>query len=339
MSVAENEFTALHEGKRPKGAVLERIVPFVGPKRILGRVTEIQYTKDVTDGDFSYKHPFAEHAQPTLFVDATGRMGFYRGRYVVTYRGIEDRKRSEVEDERLPGRASRLITLGRVEFVKYKWEDDDGDEHEDEIVFSSRTAPTISHDQAGDLHVTGGRLLKEHTMAKKAFGRGKARRNPSSGKSMGLGERSKRTLMTAAVGGIGALTTLIVMDKFVNRMTWAPERKGAFKIAAGIGLAIVAGYAIPSVPGIAAGLAIGGVVAGGRDLYGKYLMPRIEGSTNRSCPALPTAPVTAAQAAEYNRANPNCPQAVATPAAAFPFLPAGRVPAGYQQTSGAACGV
>lgn len=173
--------------------------------------------------------------------------------------------------------------------------------------------------------------------AKKAFGQGKSRRNPSGGKSMPLGERAKRTLMTAVVSGVGATATLIVLDKFINKYTWKQEYKGLAKIGIGLTLAIAAGYVIPTVPGIAAGLAIGGSVAGMRDLYGRFIMPRLE-SSSPTCPAVPTNP-TRQQAIDWNAANPHCPPITVPAAGAYPFLGAGKAPAGQQQTQGAACGL
>ena len=49
---AKNEFTALHEGKTPRGAVVETILAPTKTRSVLGVCTEIQYWKDVTDGEY-----------------------------------------------------------------------------------------------------------------------------------------------------------------------------------------------------------------------------------------------------------------------------------------------
>lgn len=314
--VAANEFTALHEGKPPSGTVLETIEPFIGRKRVLGRCTEVQYLKSVTDGTYPYHHPFAEHAQPTLFVDATGRPGFYRGRYKTTYRGIEDRTHGEIEDERLPGRATRLITLGKIQFLRYKWEDEDGDVKTEEIRFEPSEAPTLSHDQRGDLHLTGGRLLKEQTTMASKSGKSRSRRNPS-GKDNSTMGRGKRILVTGLAVGFGATVTMVALNQVFTKfgLTWNPAVRAGAKVAAGVGLAMVAGMAMPGVPAVAAGLAVGGVVAGMGDLYVAYILPKLPASMGG--PRAAQFPVTAG----------------------FPHLPAGRIPSGYGQMQGAGCGV
>ena len=305
--LARNEYTALHEGAQPRGTVLEHIEPFVGPKNILGRLTEIQYRKRVTDGTYSYHHPFADRAQPTVFVDAAGKIGLYRGRYKTTYRGIEDRTRGEIEDERLPGRASRLITLGKVEFFRYKWEDENGDVQTEEIRFTDGTAPTLSHDQRGDLRFTGGSPLKEHTTMK-TKGKSRARRNPS-GKSGDMMTRGKRILVTGLAVGTGVALTMVGMQMLFSRYTWSPVTKAG--IAAGVGLvgALAAGAVLPGVPAVAASIAVGGMATAGLQLWATYVAPRLSRS------------------AAFPRN------------AGFPAeLTAGRAPAGFSVREGAACG-
>lgn len=305
---AANEYTALHEGERPHGVVQEHVAPFVGPKHVLGRLTDVQYTKPVTDGSYPYHHPFAEHAQPTLFVDATGRPGLYRGRYKTTYRGIEDRTRNEIEDERLPGRATRLITLGKVEFLRYKWEDEDGEIRTEEIRFRPHEAWVLSHDQRGDLHFTGGRLLKEHTEMKHSrSGKSRSRRNPSGGSDKSMMGRGKRILVTGLAVGLGAAATMIGVNMLFQRFTWSAPVKALAKMGTGVVGAMLAGMALPSVPALAAGIAVGGVSAGLMDLYTAYIVPRIGART--------------------------------AAAAGLPALSAGHVPAGFGVNRGAACGI
>lgn len=319
---AKNQYTALHEGLEPRGTVTERIRPYTQKKVILGRISEIQYFKIVPDGNHRYHHPFAPRAMPTLFVDMKRRLGIYRGRYVVTHRGIEDRSYLTIEDESLPGRANRLITLGKLDFIRYKWVDKYGNEHEDEINFSSGTAPTISHDQNGDLHVTGGRANLESVM-KKAMKKGRstrARRNPSGD----FNSMAKRTLEYSFVVGLGATATAMAMDAALAKRDWSLRNKAIFKMVAGPALALGAAYALPTFPALAASLGVGGVIAGGKDLYVMYVQRRINGMMGGT---------TTAQVGSGTT-----PPSASTPPAGFASLPAGRVPAGYAQYQGQACG-
>lgn len=318
---AKNEFTALHEGKTPRGAVVETILEATKVRYVLGQCTEIQYWKDVTDGEYRYHHPFAAHAQPTIFVDDRGKLGIYRGRYVVTYRGIEDRSRSSVEKERLPRKASKLITLGRLEFVRYRWTDDNGVERVGEVRFSRQNAPVIAHDQYGDLHVLRGRYnLRNEAMKNGAYGMKtkKRRSNPAGG--MDFNERAKRTLMTGAAVGVGATATVLIMNKAMARMNYSPNVKAGLQIALGVAGGIGLGYLVPSMPSLAAAWTVGGVVSGSTILYATHIAPRLaSGSTPASRP------------------NPTTPGQ--TTPAAFPYLPGPQMPAGYAAYQGAACGV
>lgn len=324
---AKNQYTALHEGLPPRGTTIETIAPFAKKKFHFGRMSEIQYEKIVPDGDHPYNHPFARRAMPTVFIDAKGRIGIYRGRYVVTSRGIEDRSYAEIENETLPKRAHRLITLGKIEFFRYIWEDEDGNEHQDEISFSPRTAPTISHDEFGDLHVTGGRTNTEAIMKKARNGSKKARRNPSGG--MDFNSRAKRTLEYGFVVGLGSTAVAIGMAEILARTSLSVRNGALLQLVAGPALGLAAAYAAPSMPSLAASLTLGNVIPGFTKLYALYVAPRLRGmmpgnTRDRSTTGTPgiTPGTTPGQ----------------TPGG-YPSLPAGRVPVGYVQFQGQGCGI
>lgn len=177
-------YTALHEGRKPSQILCEP-VRRSKPARRLGRATEIQYKKLVPDGHHSYHHPWAEQAQPSLYLDGDGLPLLVAGRYETTRRGIEDRvtpgmptvrylKHPYVARERLPRPPKLLTTLGRIEWIRYKGQD--GSVHT--LRWDARRAPLVAHDERGDLHVlppvTEG---AEDTMARSKSRRSRSRRS------------------------------------------------------------------------------------------------------------------------------------------------------------------
>lgn len=194
------KYTRLHEGREPREF---RCEPFRDPPASLpkvGQILAIQYRKTVTDGPYSYRHPYAKQARPSFGIDAHGKIWPFAGRAETRERGVEDRvlrgqkpspylARPYVQREHLPRGARRLTTLGPLERLEVQWYS--GREGPATLAFRRSEAPTVAHDQNGNLYLLGGsyRIAAPHpgektTMAKRrsrrrrSHKRGHSRRNP-----------------------------------------------------------------------------------------------------------------------------------------------------------------
>lgn len=328
-------YTALHEG-RPPGKIFWEPYPAkdarVAPR---ARLMEIQYEKLIPADDPSYWHPYAPHAQPALGVDGRGEIRVWAGRYHTTNRGIEDLSRAKQTREHLPGLPNSLVDLGKLEWIKYKWSYR-GREHIGiisfnraknprggfpVIQFTTGEAPVVAHDEHGDLHFIRGNYRIPRTwiqahgaeahMAHGAMHHA-MRANPSErmGKNLSAGERAKRLIMGALiVGGVGTVGG-IALNMGIQRFapaTWSPNVRAAVTIVGGVGLGLLAAYAVPKYPAVAAGFAVGGAVLGLTGLYANFMASR----------AAVVVPAPSAQA----------------------FLPMGGVPSGFQVSTPQACAV
>jgi len=319
-------YTALHEGQAPREMICETVYEPVGHLHPLipgcreTRISEIQYWKVVTDGTYRYHHPFAKPARPVIVQDDAGRYFILRGRYITTYRGIEDRKAKQMQSERLPGRATQLTTLGPLDWILVE-----GENGETKKIEFGRKNPgphngvTIAHDQNGDLHVVypsranpareRGYSTRSKEMRHLHGARRRARRNPSrrtrktsvaavampQGQPQSVGEalsteRLKNMFTQSMMVGGGAivgsmaLNKLFSMESISNAVT-NPYLKSALKIAAGVVGGLLVGYAAPTVGWLGAGLAIGGVVTGGNELITTYQTRQLtSGGTSGATP-------------------------------------------------------
>jgi hypothetical protein len=267
---------------------------------------------------------------------------------------IEYLKRPYVQKEHwVPVPNKSLNTLGTLEFVRYVSQDTSGRWIQKDLVFPQSNAPVIAHDQAGNLHALHGRYRisergVENPMAfavrsHRGYDDNPGYDNPRHGRRSFYGRRSRRrysnpiatmsdrggttgqragrmvlnTLILASVGG----GEIILVGYGLKRVSWSTPIRAGFKIALGLGGGLGLGYALPQVPQVAAGFAVGGVLDGLIDLWNAYIAPRLAGTT-----AAATAPVTT-------------PAVTTTPAPSGQTLMPGGIPRQYAGYSPAACGV
>lgn len=293
-------YTALHEGERPREVICQTVGEPNGSLRpaIQGasktRIAEIQYWKRVTDGTYRYHHPFAVAARPEICTDGSGKLWIKRGRYVVTSRGIEDRKSGQIQSERLPGRATMLTTLGPLDWILVEAENGS----RQKLSFSKGSPVEICHDQNGDLHIVypssvrenprrGGQHSRRDEMRRsRASGRSRrARHNPtaraaSASQPQSLTqalsmERVKAMLKSSVMLGGGAIVGGMALNKLFEKVDALNGIESAYvKAAVKVGLGVVGGlalgFAVPAIAPLAAGLAIGGVVTGGNEMIAEY---------------------------------------------------------------------
>lgn len=317
------QYTALHEGLAPREFICEEMAE-KPVKRVLGRATEIQYLKEIPDEEPSYHHPWKSQAQPKIGVDEDGRLHFAAGRYETTRRGIEDRinpgtkspetyrylKQPHVQREHWVPAPRTLNTLGTLEYVRYKSVDSSKATVKD-LVFPRDAAPVIAHDEDGNLHALHGRYRVtdrgvEKTMSSydnprrrhSHYGRRSHRRRnptemvPTSGT---FGQRAGRMVMNSlVVGGVGTGEVVLVGYALRNKVMSAPT-KALVKLGIGLGGGLGLAYALPKVPAVAAGFAIGGVIDGFMDLWNAYIAPRLVSApaptSTSSTPPAPSAQV------------------------------------------------
>lgn len=385
-------YTALHEGLPPAEFLCEWVPDAPGgPTHALGVATEVQYRKatppkdgeddgDETDwldfarylgpegprrSEYSYHHPWAAQARPTLRVEPGGgedggdQLWILTGRYETTRRGIEDRvtpgmktepylHQPHVQPERMPGRATELTTLGRLEWIKYKYPTPSG-WREAYLAWPPATAPLLAHDQHGNLRVLHGRYAitergVEDIMAKRKSSNRSSRRrstagvrsNPSAAASRGRAsaysgsesgsQRAWRMILNSAVVGGVAAATGIGMNMLLGNVAWDPGVKAATKIGVGLLGGLGLAFALPTVPSIPAGFAIGGVASGFVDLWYLYVAPRL---------GLAAAPIIAPVATTTTTSSTTT---TVTPPAGQARLPGG-MPQGYTGVSPQACAV
>lgn len=319
-------YTELHEGLAPRAFRCVPVAPRPAHVAVLGRISEIQYSKKIPSQVPHYHHPFAPHARPKFGTDAKGRLHAFAGRYTVTTRGIEDRPPSQVRRERLPSEPSDLTDLGKLEWIKYVWYDG-SEERIGRLDFTPATAPTVSHDEHGHLHFLGGGYSVKEKAGNQSMARKHARRsNPKGRRRHRFAVRAnpvdaqavKRMAITGLVGGASVAATIIAAEQAVAMLipTQPAYIQAAFKAAVGIVGGLGVGMlAPPWATPVAAGMAIGGFADGIQQLYTVYLAPQIA--------SIGAPPAQSRGALAPGR------QA---------HLPAG-VPAGYQAYSPQSCGV
>ncbi len=361
--VAVEMHTALHEGLPPTELLCETWSNDRVSKK-LGQATEIQYIKKIPDEVPSYHHPWAAQAQPTIGVTSNGQLRFFAGKYETTRRGIEDRvnpgmatvkylKQPHVQREYLPSDPTGLITLGKLEWIKYNCNTPSGQVTK-VLKFPKSIAPTVAHDQNGDLHLLGNQYLiteqgveetmahaRKHSRSRRSHsagmlfggydnprrssrarrrGHGRRRSNPSAviiqrGSRSALQRAGDMLLSTAIIGSVGVATGAALDIATMKLMpTWSVLAKALTKIGAGVGIGMgVAALTSEKYAALPAGIAIGGAVSGLRDLYNLYLAQSVN-------TFFAPAPV------------------VVLPPAAQVLMPGG-VPQAYQAYSPQACGV
>ncbi len=317
------EYQALHEGLPVDKDVYEPTRPPPRAPHVFGRLAQIWYAKKTLKGWEEFQHPFAEGSQPRMARDRRGKLWLYAGRYNVTERGIEDLPAWQQTRERLPGRPRLLVTLGKLQRVKYV-RDSDAGTTVGYYNFEGRAQPILARDEHGNLHVLHGdydlRLEGQEESITMRQKRKMARRaNPSGGQSSASASKRPSLLKTgqealfstALIGGGAALSTVgvnMAMTKWAP-VTWTPRVRSAAKMGAGVvlatGLALghfAAPKYIPMV--LAAGAGVGPFMTGLVEMYNQW-------DASRSV----------------------APGAYA----AMGSLPAGGVPAGFQAANGQFC--
>lgn len=267
-------YTDLHEGRGPSRILNQKVPAYPRTLTPLGRLAEIQYRKLTPDGEHSYWHPFAKHARPLMARDERGRLWIYAGPYTVTERGIEDLPRWQVKRDALPPRPDGFVDLGRLEWVKYVRQGDDGTET-GVYEFPAADAPTLAH-HAGNLWVLGGRYElsaegEKEVMAKSIVKR--ANPTPAKGQKEGtLMEKGQAVLLSSlVVGGVAygthELMNMVLPKISATKFTLPSYTRGAVKIVAGVLLGTGAYMApLPGRKAVAAGLGIGGTISGLSDI-------------------------------------------------------------------------
>jgi len=273
-------------------------------------MTEIQYKKAVTDGRYSYHHPFAVHARPTVGLDAQGKLVIYAGKYHVSIAdsaiGIVDKPASSIRSESLPSRPNSFIQLGTLEWIRYQF-NDAGVTRTRTLRFpGSRTS--IERDEKGNLHVVQNYVFPHEEIMKR---RTRARRNPVKIEGEGL-----KAVAMAAVG-VGLVGAVLAegADKFIGTRIFGYKKAG-LEVLGGIGLAYAASRM--KAPGeVVLGIGGTGVLLGARDAVHTWQASRA---------ALP-APV------------PQTPAPTTPPKPGAYALGPGGMPQGYGYVNRAACGV
>lgn len=263
--LAVREYQRLHEGLKAREVVQQDVSRPVGRRTLLGHVEQIQYLKSVTNGVFDYWHPHEDHAQPELWRDSRGKL-FVRGRnYVVTDRGIEDMPRGKFTRRAENYSPKRLVTLGTLEWIRYRSLDGTSQI----LRFEGAARPVLAHDETGKLHVLNGRYkIEVDPMARRRrhSKRHSAPRANPSGRSSGSAmmkhaEKYGTALLATGAGvfvGAQVLTYLANMSWF--RIT-NPYAKAAAVGVLGLGAGLAAFMYAPSkaAPTIGTALGAGGV--------------------------------------------------------------------------------
>jgi hypothetical protein len=251
-------YRELHEGRGPDRFVRQRVAKARAGRR-LGRVTAIQYRKRTLESTVPhYHHPYGEGARPVLSVDR-GNPVIWSGRSVVTTHGIEDLPASHQRGDRPPPLPRQLTDIGTLEWLEY--ESDDGQVHR--LSFPFKGAPTIAHDERGNVHVVGGTVaLKaqgEEVMRHRHGRRRHVRRNPIEASQ----QKTKSALMQALIVGTVAATTIVGLDYLFRQVSFLASLsstvKNLLRIGIGVGGAVLLAKRAPS---IASGIGVGGVFDG-----------------------------------------------------------------------------
>jgi hypothetical protein len=339
------EYTALHEGLRLREITCDRL-EHPGPRTAFAVATEIQYEKRIPGETPDFHHPWKFYAQPTLGVDAKGHLHFKSGRYEVRRRGIEDRvpadKRGSpylvtkhVKAERwIEAPPSRLTTLGKLRFIRYKRVGLDGPTRTGYLRFAPGDAPVIAHDEHGNLHVLGGRYRinvdslhgAETPMARRRHrhSRRHVRSNPSRGSSRRSYGRYIEEQGKIALGSLGVLAMAAPVAVLVDSAMVRTNISGGWRVASKLAIAIIGKGLIELMPPSAFQRAVGDAV-----LYGAGVDGALDGWN------LAVAPYLAQLMAPS--ATPTTTQ-TQTNSAAGVRLPAGAA-RGYQAFNPQACAV
>lgn len=290
--LARDEFERLHEGLRARVVVNEPIPRPVGARTFLGWIEEIQYRKDVASVSgaktFSYWHPHESQAQPELSRDSRGKL-FVRGRnYVVTDRGIEDMPVGELTRRSENFLPKRLVTLGTLEWIRYR----SADGSSQILRFEGAARPLLAHDETGKLHVLRGRYqIEVNPMARRRrhHKHSAPRANPSKGGSSNM-------MKTAEKYGVAGLATAAAVFAgvnllgYVSGMSWYrvtnPYLKAASVGVLGLASGILAYMYAPAkfAPMIGTGLIAGGGFAA---MEGAWLTYRMRSGNAAGLFALP----------------------------------------------------
>lgn len=264
-------YRELHEGKPVDRWVCESVRAPARPMVMLGWMSEIEYDKPTPEGEPTYWHPFEEHAQPELWIDARGKL-FVRGRhYKTTTRGIEDMSAASATRVSHLDQPNQMVDLGRLRWIKYR----NGHGSSRILRFTGDARPTVAHDEAGKLHFLRGqyRVDAKQELSKMArrrkYSRRAVRANPSNFQA-----RVKTVgKMAALIGGSFVLSGIAInwaMSKVAPTAT--ATMRGIGKIAAGVLVPVLAAGKVPA--DLLSGFAIAGVVGGGTDLYAAYRASR-----------------------------------------------------------------
>jgi hypothetical protein len=245
-------------------------------------VSEIQYRKLVTDGEYSYWHPYKVVASPKIGIDSRRNPVIFTGRSTVTTHGIEDLPASDFRPERLPPRPRRLILLGRLEWIRFVWEDPAGTSHLYKLSFSRRVHSTsLEHDERGNLHILNGKIspneaipmARKHHSHRSHRGHKPRRHNPVELTGHALGRVLVPTLSIGAVGALAAVGAdkLLTGPKSATDPTpkYSGYQRAAFEGLGGILAA--AALSIAKVPAeVILGVGAIGVTKGILDGYAEY---------------------------------------------------------------------
>lgn len=349
-----HDYTALHEGLQPRSIACRPVVYDDKEPRAFGQATEIQYIKPIPGQKPDYHHPWKLYAQPTIGVDANGRLHFKAGRYEVRRRGIEDRvpdgKKGSpylvirhVRKERWLDKAPRHLTgLGKLRFIRYTSMGQSGPRVMT-LRFAPGSAPDLAHDQDGNLVALGGRRISipsltgaVPTMARRRHRHSRhvrsnptndySRRRPSSETPI---EQSGMLALT----GLGVLAlsvpTAVIVDGLLAQTNWSAGAKALTKLAVGVGGFGTIATFMPQSSKLRPALAIGVLAGAGgeaaRDLYNLYAAPYVAQLTAPAAPVTPALPATA-------------PVAGVIAPGSQALMPGG-APAGYRAYNPQACAV
>lgn len=260
-------FTTLHEGMTPARLSCETFRGPTHPVRPLGRATAVQYLKRTPKGLEKYWHPWAEHAQPKLGVDAEGFPVFWSGRFHVLDGGITDRSPRAVRTESIPRNPKSLADLGLLQWIEY---DPGGGQRSKTLRAPSRSL--LVHDEQGNLYVmpTAG----EENMKKK-YGK----RNPLEIKGHGGHATPSDILMTFVLVGAGEAVATELLSALPPKISG--YKRPLIQAALGMGLGYFAAKT-DSIPNeVALSLGASGAVLGLLGVKNEFMLQRAAGAQYR----------------------------------------------------------
>ena len=258
-------FTTLHEGLAPAQLTCEAFHGPAQPVRPIGRATVVRYRKRTLKGFEPYWHPFAEHAQPKLGIDAAGLPVFWTGRYRVLDGGITDRPPRSVRPESLPSNPKSLADLGVLQSIEY---DPGGGQRPRTLRAPSRSL--LVHDERGNLYV----MPTEENMKK--YGK----RNPLEIKGHGGHSASPSDILMAFVlVGAGEAVASELLSALPPRISG--YKRPLVQAALGMGLGYFAAKT-ESIPNeVAMSLGATGALLGLLGVKEQFMLQRAAGATYR----------------------------------------------------------